>query len=102
MEPQARLQRIFDAIAEKNWNDAFYAMDDLFNSFSRGAGRTRCVPASDAPKVPPATYISIGDGGKDCYSLLSQPDGTAVFIRARFSKDTGMFEEDHKYILPVV
>lgn len=108
MDPNATLQRIKDAITaanlaprdERGWNDdwqeAFDGLKDLHEWLKKGGF---------APKVPAGTYIALGDGSKQAFSLLSLPEsgpyaGGAVFIRYFFSNDSGVFEESHKFPCP--
>ena len=84
MDPQACFQRILEACTEKDWKEAFYAMNDLYEWLLMGG-----FP----PKIPPRTYISVGIGGATVYSILSKPQGKgAVFEVYRFSYSSRRYE----------
>lgn len=89
MDPQATFQDLLLAIETKNWTAAFTALENLWFWVARG-GFT--------PKLPPNTYISIGDNNGTVYSILSHPwVGGYDFIKYLWNPGTGTCEERLRY-----
>ncbi len=88
--PNTLVSSLYATIADK---DFFAAFDTLLalDSWLRHGGHK-------PTNVKPQTYISIGNGGPVAYSLLSTPDGGAVFLRYEFAKSpTGNMEETFRF-----
>ncbi len=87
MDPQALFDNLIGTfIPMKQWDKAYNALAELFVWLQGG----------NAPTVPPKTYISIGNGSAVCYSILSNLQGGATFIRYDYDRRTGQMEETYK------
>ncbi len=80
MDPNACFKRLTDALEDQDWDEAFSAIEDLWQ-WMWGGG----FP----PKIPDNTWISLGNGGRDSYSIVCGRNVPACIWKYTLDVKTG-------------